>query len=165
MQSSAVRSGNFAASLSATTNTGSNAYIRKILNAAEFDLHASLDIQITQEGLSGANVPILRLYDPAGTRILSLYRQNLDSDHVWIYQSAVRNQISVLPLNTWGHFEVHVVTAGSSASTLEVWQDNVLVFSTNTASLGTSGILTIQVGYETTKQQFALIADNIQVSR
>jgi len=40
-----------------------------------------------------------------------------------------------------------------------------MIYQTTTASLGTSGILSAQVGNETAKQVFTLFADNVQISR
>lgn len=37
---------------------------------------------------------------------------------------------------------------------LNTWQDNILVFNTNTSRLGISSSLTIQAGIDTAKQQF-----------
>jgi hypothetical protein len=68
-----------------------------------------------------------------------------------------------LPLNTWGELELHVITAGSGAGTLEVRLDGVLVYQTSSATLPAGGILTVQIGNETARQIFDLVADNITV--
>jgi hypothetical protein len=166
VQTATVKTGSYAAQLSETANTGSLAYIRASLSPAQTNITVSLDIMITQEGASGANVPVLRLFDSTGTRLISLYRQNLSGNRIWINHSG--SSIStpgLLTLGTWSHFDVHVITAGAGASTIEVFQNGVLIYQTTTASLGTSGILSLQVGNETAKQTFTLFADNVQVSR
>ena len=66
-----------------------------------------------------------------------------------------------MPLNTWGHFDLHVITAGTGASTIEVWLNGTLILQTTTASLGSSGVLTVQIGNDTASQAFTLYADNI----
>ena len=166
VQSGTVKAGNFAAQLAETANTGSLAYIRASLPQSETNLTISLDIMIAQEGGSGANVPILRLFSSAGTRLISLYRQNLSGDRIWINQSGTSiSTTGLLSLNTWSQFDVRVITAGTSASTIEVYQNGILIYQTTTASLGTSGILSVQVGNETAKQIFTLFADNVQISR
>jgi hypothetical protein len=66
-----------------------------------------------------------------------------------------------LPLNTWGELEFHVITAGSGAGTLEVRLDGALVYQTSSATLPAGGILTVQIGNETARQTFDLVADNI----
>jgi hypothetical protein len=166
VQSGTVKTGSFAAQLSETANTGSLAYIRASLPQSETNLTISLDIMVTQEGASGANVPILRLFDSTGTRLISLYRQNLSGNRIWINHSGSSTSTTgLLSLNTWSHFDVHVITAGTSASMIEVYQNGTLIYQTATANLGTSGILSVQVGNETAKQIFTLFADNVQISR
>jgi hypothetical protein len=166
VQSGTVKTGSFAAQLSETANTGSLTYIRASLPQAETNLTISLDIMITQEGASGANVPILRLFDSTGTRLISLYRQNLSGNRIWINHSGASiSTTGLLSLNTWSHFDVHVITAGTSASSIEVYQNGTLIYQTATASLGIPGILSVQIGNETAKQIFTLFADNVQLSR
>jgi hypothetical protein len=56
---------------------------------------------------------------------------------------------------------VHVIAAGTGASTIGVTMNGASIYKTTTASLGTAGIRTIQVGND--KQlPFALYADNIE---
>ena len=166
VQSTTVKTGSFAAQLSETANTGSLAYIRASLSASQTNLTVSLDIMITQEGVSGANVPILRLFDSSGTRLISLYRQNLSGNRIWINHSGTSiSTTGLLSLNAWTHFDMHVITAGTNTSTIEAYQNGTLIYQTTTASLGTSGVLSTQVGNETAKQTFTLFADNVQVSR
>jgi hypothetical protein len=166
VQGTTVNSGGFAARLSATANTGSAAYIRESLPAPELDLTVSGYFMVTQEGASGANVPLFRLYNASGTRLVTLYRQNLDSDRVWVSDGATRySTTGLLPLNTWTKVTLRVVTAGTGASTVEIYINDVLVLSTNTASLGTAGVLTTQLGNDTTKQTFTLFADDVIIKK
>ncbi len=46
-----------------------------------------------------------------------------------------------------------------------MYQDGVLIYQTTSASLGTAGVLTVQVGNETAKQTFILFADNVQITQ
>ncbi|MDQ3668757.1 MAG: Ig-like domain-containing protein [Actinomycetota bacterium] len=164
VQSAIVKTGGFAARLSETVNTGSFAYVRKALASAQTEITAAGDFQITQEGASGGNVPIFRLFDPAGARIVSLYRQNLDGNKIRITHGGVGySTTGILPLGTWGRFQLHVITAGTGASTIEVRLNGALVYQTTTASLGTAGVLNVQLGNETAKQAFTLVADDVTV--
>jgi hypothetical protein len=43
--------------------------------------------------------------------------------------------------------------------------NDVLVFDTSTASLGTTGVLTAQIGNDTTKQIFTLFADDVIIKK
>lgn len=166
VQSAVARSGTYAARLSATTATDSRAYIRRDLGASYTDVTVAADILVQQEGASGANVPIFRLFDAAGTRLMSVYRQNVDSNRVYAAVGSTRWLTSGrLPLGSWGRFELHVTTTGTGTSLIEVRLDGALVLQVANASLGTAGVRSIQLGNDTTKQAFALVADNILVTR
>jgi large repetitive protein len=163
VQSAVVRSGLFAARLSETANTGSYAFARKSF-ALQRDITVSGNIQIQAEGASGGNVPIFRLFDATGTRVVNLKRQNVNGDRIWIeYTGANASTPGRLPLNTWARFEVHVVVAGPGADTVELLLNGVQIFRTTSATLGANGVGTVQIGNETKKQAFALVADDIEV--
>jgi hypothetical protein len=160
-----VKSGSYAARLSETSTTGSFAYARRTLSPTQADLTASGDFQISQEGASGGNVPILRFFDPSGTRLIRLFRQNQSGNKLYVGYGGTNYLFSgTLPLGTWAHFDVHVTTGGTGASTVEVWLNGARVYQTSTASLGTAGVASVQIGNETTAQTFTLYADNISVT-
>lgn len=164
VQSSVVKSGGYAARLSETVNSGSYAYARKSFASAQADLTVAGDFQITQEGASGGNVPLFRLYDSSGARLVSLYRQNKDSDRLYVYHSGTRfSTTGKFPLSTWGRIQLRVVTAGTGTSTVEVHLNGMRIYQTGSASLGNAGILTVQIGNDTAKQAFTLFADDIRV--
>jgi hypothetical protein len=166
VQSAVTRTGTYAARLSATTATNSRAYIRRDLGASYTDVTVAADILVQQEGASGANVPIFRIFDVTGTRLMSVYRQNADSDRVYAAVGSTRwLTTGRLPLGTWGRFELHVTTAGTGASVIDVRLDGVLVLHVANASLGTSGVRSVQLGNDTNKQAFALVADDVLVTR
>jgi hypothetical protein len=166
VQSSIVKNGSFAARLSSTNGSQSKVYVRKNISSAEKNVTVSGYFMITQEGASNANVPIFRLYDSTGKRLLTLYRQNLSSDKVYITDGATRWQASkLMPLNTWVKFDLHVIITTNGASTIEVYMDDVLAARTTTANIGTAGVFTIQIGNDTTKQIFTLYADDISIRK
>jgi hypothetical protein len=166
VQSSLVWSGSYAAEFSETSLSGSRAYARVILPASEVNLTISGYFHILTEGSSGANVALLRLLDGNGTRLLSLFRQNLARDAVYVGHSGSNVRTSgLLMLNTWSYFTVHVVTNGNGAGIIEVFQDGTLIYQTSSANLGSTGILTVQIGNDTAKQTFRLVADDIVISR
>lgn len=166
VQGATVKTGDYAARLSETALTGSVAYARKILASSERDLSVSGDFRIDQEGLSGGNVPLFRLYNASGTRQVSLYRQNASGDKVRLTHSDLGVDTSGrLPLGKWGHFKLHVVAAGTSASTVEVFLDGVQVYRTTDASVDAAGVKTLQIGNDTSRQAFTLVADNIEARR
>lgn len=165
VQSATVRSGTFAARLSATTATSSRAYIRRDLGATYTGLTAAADVLIQQEGLASANVPIFRLFDASGVRLISLYRQNLDSSRVYVAIGSTRWLTGVaLPLGTWARVELHVVASGTGTSTVEVRVNGVLSLQVTNATL-TAGARSLQLGNDTAKQAFAIVADNVLVTQ
>jgi hypothetical protein len=164
VQGQTVHEGQYAARLSASTSTAF-AYARQSLSSAQSDLTSSAAVRVEREGASGGNVPLLRLYNAGGARLVNLYRQNQSSDRVWVQHSGGYHATSGrLPLDTWGRVQLRTVTAGSSASTVEVHLDGALVYSTTGASLGTGGVLSVQVGNDTKGQTFTLVTDSITLT-
>ena len=68
-----------------------------------------------------------------------------------------------LPLSTWAHAELRVVTAGSGASTVQVWLNGGQVYQTTTGSLGTAGLATVQIGSDSPSQTFTQVVDNVVI--
>ena len=160
-----VRTGTYAARLSATANTGSFSLLRYGLALPHPDVTVDADVRIEVEGPSGGNVPILRLFDANGTRQLTFYRQNANADRLYVNAGGTTTVTTGrLPLATWGHFTVHVITGAAGAGTLTVSLNGTQTFSTATASLGTPGVAWVQLGNETKKQPFQLVADNVVVT-
>jgi hypothetical protein len=119
---------------------------------------------ITQEGASNSNVPIFRLYDSTGKRLLTLYRQNLSNNQVYVTDGGTRWLASrTMPLNVWVKFDLHVIVVGNGTSTIEMYMDGILAARTTTANLGTAGVYTTQIGNDTAKQIFTLFTDDIAI--
>src|SRR6266566_4751426 len=111
---------------------------------------------------SGGNVPLIRLFTGGGTRIISLYRQNVISKIQVGYGGGNFASSATLALNTWANLQLHVIIAGAT-STVEVRLNGNLVYSTASANLGTTAAAILQIGNETAAQTFTLVADNIAV--
>jgi hypothetical protein len=162
VQSTTVKSGSYAARLSESATSGSKAYLRETFLAQQ-DLTVSGDFQIQQQGASGSNVPLFRFFDPSGTRLVQVYRQNGTSGAVWVgYGGAFYPTTGTLAMNTWATVSVHVITNGA-ASTVAVTLNNTQIYQSTTANLGTAGIATVQLGNDIGAQTFSLAADNISV--
>ena len=162
VQSAIVSSGTYAARLSESANAGSKSYVRKTFSAVQ-DLTASGDFQLLQQGASGGNVPFFRFLDPSGTRLVSLYRQNGTNNQVYVnYGGTYYLTTGRLALNTWATFSIHLTTNGA-ASTVAITLNGTQIYQSTTASLGTAGIATLQIGNDTAAQAFGLVADNISV--
>ena len=162
LESDTVASGAFAARLSATGNTGSFAYARKALPGTPTSVTISGTFRIDAEGGAGGNVPLLRLYDPSGARLLTLYRPNGNTKIYVGHSGITASTTGRLPSATWGRFDVAVTTAGAGASALTVSLDGARISSTTTASLGTAGVATLQIGNETKRQPFVVVADDVE---
>jgi hypothetical protein len=159
-----VRTGTYAARLSATVNTGSFALLRYTLTNPHPDVTVAEDVQVATEGASGGNVPLVRLFDATGTRILSLYRQNASSDRLYVsFGTTTALTSGRLPLGTWGRFTVRAVT-GPGGPIIVTLNGATIYTSPAGATLGTTPIASIQLGNDTKKQAFQVVADNVSVT-
>jgi len=164
VQSATVKTGTYAARLTATTAAGSLAYAREALSGAQTDVTASGDFQVQTEGASGANVPIFRLFDAAGTKLVSLYRQN-QSAGIWVWYANTYNATTAsLALNTWAQLQVHVIATGAATGTVDVLVNGATVYHSTTATFPAGGFSSVQIGNNSASQAFAIVADNISVS-
>jgi hypothetical protein len=159
VQKDTVKSGTYAASIAAPSST-SYAYLSETLAASQSDLTFSGDFDITTEGASGQEVPIVKLYDASKVRVLYVYRRNSSGRIYVVWGGTTYASTAKLSLGTWANFKIHTVVAGST-STVDVTMDGVSIYKTTAASLGTAGIRILQVGND--KQlPFALTVDNVE---
>jgi hypothetical protein len=163
VQSGIARSGGFAVHLSATSAAGSYSAIRQSLGSARASLVTSADFRVPAEGPAGSNVPLIRLFDKAGIRIVNVYRQNANDGRLYIAFGGVTHQTTgAVPLATWTNVSVAVSGDGSS-SRIELKVDGAPVYTSTAASLITSGLTTFQLGNDTKKQAFDLFVDNVVI--
>jgi hypothetical protein len=163
VQTATVKTGTYAAQFAESANAGSFSYARRAFTTALTDFTVAADLNVVQEGVSGGNVSLLRLFDTAGARIVILYRQNATGGEIWVNQNGTRVKTTgILPLSQWRRVELRVKIAGA-ASIVQVTVDGANVYTTSTASLGTSGIKTMQLGNDTAAQQFSIAVDNVSV--
>jgi hypothetical protein len=166
VQTTRVRTGSYAVRLSSVASGNSYAYARGSLGGSGTEIVASASLYIEGEGAAGANVPLLRLFDAGGARLVSVYRQNGTANRVWVQHSGTYSVTTgTLGLGRWTRVDVRAVTAGAGGSTLEVTLDGALVYRTTTASLGTAGVATVQIGNETQDTAFLLYADDVSVTQ
>jgi Concanavalin A-like lectin/glucanases superfamily len=163
VQSAVAHTGTLAAQFTETATSGSKAYVRKTFSSEQLDVTASGDFYVLSEGASGGNVPFFRYFNASSTRILSVYRQNATSGAIGIgYGSTHVTTTTKLPLNTWGTISVHVII-NAAGSTIEVRLNGSLIYQTASASLGSAGVSTVQLGNDTAAQAGSLVADTISV--
>lgn len=164
IQDRVAKSGRYAAQLSAMATKGSYAYARKQLPPGQQDVIVGGDFRIAAEGAQRSNVPLFRLFNAAGARMISVYRQNHLHNQVWVqYNNAYHATRGRFPLNAWAHLEVRVAPAGSGKSTLEIRLNNGVIYNAATARLGGTEVRAVQIGDEARRQGFAVVADNIEI--
>lgn len=94
-----VKTGNSAARLSESGLAGSVSSLRRTRTAAAPQLTVAQDLQVAAEGITGGNVPLLRLFDDSGARVVSVHRQDLAKDKVHVtYGGATYLTTGLLPL-------------------------------------------------------------------
>jgi hypothetical protein len=156
-QSGTVRGGSYAAGFTTTSALGSLAYVRTSLAADVPDLTTTAAVRVDGEGVASGNVPLLRLFDASGARVVNLYRQN-GTGAIWVqYAGSYLRTTGKLPLGTWGNLSLR--TAGS---TLQVTLDGTPVFSSDTASF--APVRTLQLGNEVPAQPGVLHVDDVALT-
>jgi hypothetical protein len=156
-------SGTWAMRIVSPGTAGSLAYARHPLVPPQRKVRVHLAVNIVAEGRPQANVPLLRLFDDAGQRVLSVYRQNQISDRLYVaYGKGIVELTARLPLRTWTEVDL-VATASGGTSQIELRVGNTVVYSTNTATLGTRPFAAVQVGNEAQAQQMRLLIDDVQI--
>jgi len=161
VQRDRVAAGAYAARLAATADSGSRAYLRKALGESVTELRLRGTFTVEVEGAKRANVPIFRLFDASGVRLLSLFRANRPPNRISVSHSGGTHSTSGrLALGAWATFEVRATAAGA-ASEVSVRLDGAEIYRATSADLGTAGIASIQIGNDTGAQRFRLVADEI----
>jgi hypothetical protein len=162
-QTATVKTGTYAARFAETAASGSLGYARRAFATPITDFTVTGDFNVLQEGASGGNVPLLRLLDSSGARIVMLYRQNATNGRLYVAQQGTRvNTTGLLPLATWRTMELRVKIADTS-STVTLKIDGQQVYTTSTASLGANGIENLQLGNDTAAQLGTIVVDNLSV--
>ena len=163
VQTAIVRSGARAARLRSTT-AGARAFIAKSIEPAAGDVRVAGAFNLQAEGAAGGNVPFIRVFDAAGNRLISIYRQN-GSGGLWLRHSNVYYSTGQsISLRVWYDVELRGVPGPAGAGTVEAWLNGTKVYSTTMATLGTAPIASLQLGNETSSQAFDIVADNITIS-
>jgi hypothetical protein len=111
-------------------------------------------------------VPLLRLFDARGKRLVTIYRQNLADSRLWVWVAGdhVASQ-GKLALDTWGHLAVEVHPNGREAgSVVSVRLDGRLVAQVAAAEIVQPTSI-IQIGNDSKNQPFDLYVDDVRVTR
>ena len=158
------RNGQEGAHLAAGTEDGAFADARIVLPSAQPTLAVDLDVKVHLEGPAGGNVPLLRLFDGAGKRVVTIYRQNLADDRLWIGLDSDRVPTQArLGLDTWAHLSVEVRRVASGVTVISVRLDGRLVAEVPVPSWRPTSI--VQIGNDSANAPFDLFVDDVRVSR
>ena len=166
VESDDPRSGLREANLAAGTADGAFAYGQWTLPSPQASLAVDMEIQVAGDGPSGGNVPLLRLFDTEGDRLLSIYRQNGGDGRIWVAAASDRvPSDGRLNLKTWAHLSVVVGATGGASATISVAMDGQPIVEVPLPSIDGPVISTIQVGNDTKNQPFSIDIDDIVISR
>jgi hypothetical protein len=166
VDSNGGRFGQSALHLAAGPDEGAMAAARIALKAPQSTLSVGLDVKIHLEGPAEGNVPMLRLFDPTGHRLVTIYRQNLKDSRLWVGVGSdhVATQ-GRLDLDTWGYLSVNVHPNGRDAgSIVSVRLDGRLIAQVPAATLEQPTSI-VQVGNDSKNQPFDLYVDDVRVSK
>jgi hypothetical protein len=143
---------------------GSFAMARFSFPTTRSSLRVDLDFHVLSEGGSGGNTPLLRLLNADGSRLISIYRQNVAGGRIWITDGTTRSStLGRVELETWAHLELSTARVGDVVQ-VNVALDGQLIGGATLAP-AIAGMSMIQLGNETKGQSFAIAIDNVRVYR
>jgi hypothetical protein len=123
---------------------------------------------ITTAGNAGNNVPYFRFFS-GSTRIADTYRYN-NNGQMWlrvtsptgfVYTKLTAGSVS---MNAWHRVGMRVTTNGS-ASTVQVWLDGSLKYSSSSVKLTATTLSKVQLGAEHNRQKGDEYIDDLTVKR
>jgi len=119
------------AQLSSTTTRGSYAYYRlDLCQGTAMDVTA--DFLVSAEGQTVGNVPLFRLFNTDGTRLLSLYRQNGTGDRIFVQvRDRYQRTTARMPLQTWASMSLHVSYPNHRVRVIQLVMNDDLVYDWN----------------------------------
>jgi hypothetical protein len=175
VQGSYRQAGGYAARFAASSTA--TAYARRRLDPPEKQVAFTGHFQIAAEGSSTGTVPLFRLYDPGGNRIVSLYHRNSD-DKIAIQHGITGSSVTAatsvrLPVDpahqSWHKLELRLTNPQpDGTSTIEVLREQsgsmTRIYGPVSTNLGTGGIATVQLGQDTSSR-FEVLADNVMARK
>ena len=167
VSSAAQHSGRCSANVHVTTAAGSVANFSAPLPAGSNNVYADGWFNITKEGVAGNNVPYFRFFNGA-TRFVDVYRSNGGAGPLWLRVAAPDGTLRYtpmkvnVPLGTWHHLVTHVVANGSS-STVEVWFDGKLLYSSKLVATRFTAVTKMQLGAEHRRQAGDSFIDDVVI--
>ena len=162
------RTGGCSAHLHVTADAGSLANISSpALPAGTSDVYADGWFNVTTAGLPHNDVPYFRFFN-GPVRVLDVLRDNIDGQ-MWLRIAAPDNTFAytrlgrVAGLGAWHHLLLHAV-AGGPASTVDVWFDDQLLYSSNAVNTPARALTSVQVGAEHARQMGDTYLDDVSIT-
>jgi hypothetical protein len=167
VESDDPRSGLREANLVAGTADGAFAYGRWTLPSPQASLAVDMEIQVADDGPAGGNVPLLRLFDTTGDRLVNIYRQNGGDGRIWVATGSARVPTDGrLNLQTWTHISVVIdASGGANNATISVAMDGQPIVQAAIPAIDGPVISTVQVGNDTKNQPFSIDLDDVVIAR
>ncbi|MDQ0849000.1 hypothetical protein QFZ65_000938 [Arthrobacter sp. B3I9] len=162
-----AHSGLCAAKLHVTTAAGSLANFSKPLPAASKDVYADGWFNVTAKGVDGNNVPYFRFFTD-GTRVLDVFRSNNGIGPLWLRVASPTGTPTytrlapTVALSSWHHLTLHAIANGPS-TTVEIWFDGKLVFSSGQVAIDVDSISAVQLGAEHRRQAGDVYVDDVVI--
>ena len=120
------------------------------------------DVNVTTEGTAGTSIPLLTLYDAGGVKRVAVYADRPERQpdlgraqqrHVHVKRNAGAQHL--------GQCARSGPSSAARAGLVEVWLDGTLIYQSDTANNGISGIKTIQLGSTPSARAFSIAVDNL----
>jgi hypothetical protein len=162
-----AHNGKCSAKLHVTTAAGSLANFSKTLPAGSRDVYADGWFNVTAKGVDGNNVPYFR-YFTNGTRVLDVYRSNNGIGPLWLRVASPTGTptytrlVPTVKLSSWHHLALHAIANGA-ATTVEIWFDDKLVFSSGQVAIGVNTVSAVQLGAEHRRQAGDVYVDDVVI--
>jgi hypothetical protein len=156
--------GTYAARL--TVPAGSFANVRKTLSAAQTDLTTTGDFKLLSEGAAGATTPLIGVNDAAGSRLVTVARQNQNADKLVLqYGGSTFATTGTLPIGTYKTLSLRTITFGTGAGTVALSVNGSEVYRSTTASIGSTGVKSFMLGNASAGGAFSFNADKVSATK
>jgi hypothetical protein len=162
--SGAVWPGDPGARLRSTTTTGSTASIRKVLASPLPSLTLDVDLLLATGGSSGQTYGLVKLYDSAGSRVLTLSRDSSTGQLTVVGKSGVATTAFPGPaVGAPAHLTLRAVQNGAGPDSVTVMFDGVPALTTGEADLGAANLQRLRLGDDSLRRAMDVRFDNVAV--
>ena len=159
----AVADGDPGARLVSTTATGSTASIRAALPAAEPEVRLDLDLRLGNAGRVDQSYALVKLYDDAGTRMLSLSRDGATGRLSVVGRTTTSAAFVGPAVGAPAHLQLRAVQRADGLDTVDVLLDGVSVFSSAEVDMGQLGVRRLRLGDDSLRRHMDLRVDSVEV--